>query len=125
MITFTEKDLRSWLTSLAEFELAQPVPPLYIKRYMEASKTSAFLSGMVGSTIVQSCDLSFIVVALVLFPTVIVFVIGWEFWLKWGEAGGAALFLYGPEHKKAVTRMFMCGLGALITGTVIPAWTNI
>jgi hypothetical protein len=95
---------------------------------MEASKTSAFLSGTVmavTSTIVESYDLSFIVVALVFFPTGIIFVIGWEFGHKWAKAGAAALLLFGPELKEAVTRMFIWFLGATITDIAISAWANI
>ena len=68
---------------------------------MDASKTSALISGAavaiaVTGMVVESNNLPFILVALVFFPSVFIFVIGFEIWRGWAK-GKYVGFPIGPR----------------------------
>ena len=91
---------------------------------MDASKTSALISGaIVAATgiVVENNELPFIFVVLVFFPSVFIFVIGFEIWREWAK-GDHIGFPIGPKDKEGWAiygrvwfRMFICFIGAAIT----------
>jgi hypothetical membrane protein len=101
---------------------------------MNASKTSAFISGIAVAIIgiyVENNNLPFILAALVFFSTVIVFVVGFEIWREFikGEHIG---FPFGPKDKKgwaiygrAWLRMLIWFVGAAMVMLVLSIWKNI
>ena len=101
---------------------------------MDASKTSAFISGgavAIIGIVVESNNLPFTLVALVFFPLVFIFVIGCEVWRAWAK-GEHVGFPAGPKDRagwaiygRAWFRMFLWFLGAATTILALSAWENI
>jgi hypothetical protein len=103
---------------------------------MEATKTSAFLSGIltaITATIVENNDLSFIIVVIVFSSTMIVYVIGFEIWreMRKGEDISSYPAVYPKNAKgravfyRAWLRMFIWFLGAVLTAIGLALWSNI
>ncbi|WP_157375677.1 hypothetical protein [Alcanivorax hongdengensis] len=102
---------------------------------MDASKTSALIAGATVAatgTVVEANNLPFFLVALVFFPSGLVFVIGFEIWREWAKGEHISGFPIGPKDKegwaiygRAGLRMIIWFIGAGITGLALSAWQNL
>lgn len=69
--------------------------------------------------VIENNQLPFILVALVFFPSIIIFVVGFEIWREWVKGEHIEGLMMAPKNKKGLAihgriwlRMFLCFIGA-------------
>lgn len=103
---------------------------------MNANKITAYLSGIIVAltgTFTESHKYSFIWMALVFFPLMLIYVIGLEIWREWAKGENIKTFpIVGPKNKegwriygRVWLRMVIFILGAVSYGVILYFSQNI